>query len=253
MVKYKKKLGQHFLHDKNIISKIIKAIDPKKKDNFLEIGPGDGALTYPLIDKISKMTIVEKDKELIPLLKNNLSNYHNIDIINADILKYNLDNLSNTNIRIVGNLPYNISTEIIFKLSSYSSLFIDAHFMLQKEVVDRIVSKHGSKIYGRLSIMSQAYFVVKKLFDISPNVFYPKPKVNSSYLRLIPKKFPFKDLEHKKRFADIVNFAFMSRRKMIKSSLSNYISRTALKDLNIDPDLRPEMLSLTNFMDISNQ
>ena len=179
MQNYKKKYGQHFLHDRNIIQKIIYTLKPKTCDDFIEIGPGEGALTNSLIDQVDKITLIEKDKDLIPFLKNQYSAFESILIVQADILKYNLVEHVGKKTRIIGNLPYNISTEIIFKMISVSSKVKDLHFMLQKEVVDRIVASPGSRIYGRLSIMTQVYFEVEKLFDISPNVFIPKPKVQN--------------------------------------------------------------------------
>ena len=193
MQNHKKRLGQHFLHDNNIIKKIIMSIRPKKNDHFLEIGPGEGALTKPIIDITKNVTLIEKDKDLIPLLRNQYHQYNKVKILHADILKCNLLDYMKNDIRLIGNLPYNISTEIIFRVASVSSKVKDMHFMLQKEVVDRMVAKPGSKTYGRLSIMTQVYFDTIKLFDISPNVFVPKPKVQSSYIRMVPRTSAFKN------------------------------------------------------------
>ena len=165
---YKKKLGQHFLTDQNIVNKLVKYIDPRQDDCIVEIGPGDGAMTKTIINKIKKIILIEKDSDLIDVLNKVISESPNSELINTDILKYDLTSIQNS-IRVIGNLPYNISTEIIFKMC-HSYNISDIHFMLQKEVVDRIVARENSKIYGRLSVMSQAYFEVKKLFDISNNV-----------------------------------------------------------------------------------
>ena len=180
-MQYKKNLGQHFLKDQNIVDKLVRHINPSRHDEIIEIGPGDGVLTKSIINKVNKMILVEKDCDLINNLKSSFSEYENTSILNIDILKYNLGGLKKP-MRVVGNLPYNISTEIIFKMCNCTKI-IDMHFMLQKEVVDRIVAESNSKIYGRLSIMAQAYFNVKKLFDISENVFSPRPKVKSSFVR----------------------------------------------------------------------
>ena len=153
--------------------------------------------------------------------------------------------------RVVGNLPYNISTEIIFKMCNCNKI-IDMHFMLQKEVVDRIVAKSNSKIYGRLSIMAQAYFNVKKLFDISENVFSPKPKVKSSFIRLSAKKYPFYNKNHENIFYDIVKSAFEGRRKMIKSSLKSYLNASDFNNINLKPDLRAENLTVNDYILISD-
>ena len=252
MVIHKKRLGQHFLHDKNIINKIIKFVKPNKLDNFIEIGPGEGAITIPLIEKISKLILIEKDRSLIPILKDNLSDFQNITFINEDILKYEFKDITKDGIRIIGNLPYNISTEILFKIASTPLAIIDAHFMLQKEVIDRIIAKPGSKEYGRLSIMCQVYFDVKKLFEISPNAFYPKPKVQSAYIRMKRLKSRFKNNKHEKCFYEIVRKSFIARRKMIKTSLKDMITENDWAKLGIDNNKRPEQLSVENFLNISS-
>ena len=149
-MQYKKNLGQHFLKDQNIVDKLVRHIDPSKNDEFIEIGPGDGVMTKSIINKVKKMILLEKDCDLIENLKNNFSEYHNSSIINVDVLEYDLNNIDKP-MRVIGNLPYNISTEIIFKMCNCNKI-IDMHFMLQKEVVDRIVAKSNSKTYGRLSI-----------------------------------------------------------------------------------------------------
>ena len=250
MRKHKKRLGQNFLHDKNVINKIINSFELNKDDLFLEIGPGEGALTTPLIEKIKNITLIEKDKDLVPYLENQY-NSNQVKVINQDILKCDLSNIIKSNMRIIGNLPYNISTEIIFKLLPYSKNIKDIHFMLQKEVVDRIVANPGTKIYGRLSIMTLVYFMVKKLFDISPNVFIPKPKVESGYIRLIPRNYAFKDILHEKKFKDLVTMVFTARRKMIKTSLRGIIHDDLLNKLSINPSARPETLTVQNYLDIS--
>lgn len=250
MQKHKRRLGQNFLHDKNVINKIINSFKIEQKDFFLEIGPGEGALTNPLVEKVRRLILIEKDIDLIPNLENQYASTK-VRIINQDILKCDLSKIIQNNIRIIGNLPYNISTEIIFKLLPYSKNIKDIHFMLQKEVVDRIVAEPGTKTYGRLSIMTQVYFTVKKLFDISPNVFIPKPKVESSYIKLIPRNYAFNDLHHEKRFKDIVTKAFTARRKMIKTSLKEMVNYNLLNELSIKPSARPETLSVENYLDIS--
>ena len=248
-MQYKKKLGQHFLIDQNIINKLVRCINPSKKDLILEIGPGDGAMTKSLVDKVNRLILIEKDINLINELDIIMSKYPHCQIINEDILKYDLNALSKS-VRIVGNLPYNISTEIIFKMCNCKGL-IDMHFMLQREVVDRIVAKSNSKIYGRLSIMTQAYFNVEKLFDISENVFYPKPKVKSSFIRLLPRKHVFHSKNHEIIFYNIVKAAFEGRRKMIKKSLGEYLSEKEFNSMKINPNLRAEDLSVNEYIYLS--
>ena len=182
----KKKLGQHFLVDQNIINKLIKNISPNEEDFIIEIGPGDGALTKSILPYVKNICLIEKDEGLINDLNFILKTYKSSKVINQDVLEFDF-NIFECPFRIIGNLPYNISTEIIFKMCKVDKI-IDIHFMLQKEVVDRIVSKPNTKVYGRLSVMAQAYFNPKKLFDIDENVFVPKTKVKSSFLRLLRRK-----------------------------------------------------------------
>ena len=246
---HKKRLGQNFLVDRNVIEKIIKYIGLSREDYVLEIGPGDGALTKYIIALVNNLTIIEKDSNLINELSLIVEDRENVKIYNEDVLKFNFSSIK-TKIRIIGNLPYNISTEIIFKLCNLRNL-IDMHFMLQKEVVDRIISKPDSKVYGRLSIMAQTYFDTKKLFDVSENVFTPRPKVKSSFIRLIPKSQVFDNLKHEVCFFDIVKSAFEARRKMIKSSLNNYLSEKDFVNIGIDSKSRAENLTIENYLSIS--
>jgi len=248
-VHHKKRLGQNFLVDRNVIEKIIKYIGLSREDYVLEIGPGDGALTKYIIALVNNLTIIEKDSNLINELSLIVEDRENVKIYNEDVLKFNFSSIK-TKIRIIGNLPYNISTEIIFKLCNLRNL-IDMHFMLQKEVVDRIISKPDSKVYGRLSIMAQTYFDTKKLFDVSENVFTPRPKVKSSFIRLIPKSQVFDNLKHEVCFFDIVKSAFEARRKMIKSSLNNYLSEKDFVNIGIDSKSRAENLTIENYLSIS--
>ncbi len=246
---HKKKLGQNFLVDNNIIKKIIKRISPSKNDCMIEIGPGDGALTKYIFTEVKNFIIIEKDSSLINKLDTMLEGNKNIKIYNIDVLKFNFSSIK-SKMRVIGNLPYNISTEIIFKLCNVRNI-MDMHFMLQKEVVDRIVSKPNNKIYGRLSVMAQTYFETKKLFDVSENVFIPKPKVKSSFIRLVPKAKVFDDSEHEKSFSDIVRSAFETRRKMIRSSLNKYLSEKDFINIGIDAKSRAENLSVKNYLSIS--
>ena len=245
----KKKLGQHFLVDKNIVNKLIKNISPNAEDLIIEIGPGDGALTKSILPYVKSICLIEKDKDLINNLDFILKNYKSSKVINQDVLEVDF-NIFEYPFRVIGNLPYNISTEIIFKMCKVDKV-IDIHFMLQKEVVDRIVSKPNTKVYGRLSVMSQAYFNPKKLFDISENVFVPKPKVKSSFLKLLPRKSIFKNKEHEEIFYNIVKSSFEGRRKMIRQSLSKYLTDNDYNNFNISPKLRAENLTVNDYLVIS--
>ena len=245
----KKKLGQHFLVDQNIINKLIKNISPNEEDFIIEIGPGDGALTKSILPYVKNICLIEKDEGLINDLNFILKTYKSSKVINQDVLEFDF-NIFERPFRVIGNLPYNISTEIIFKMCKVDNV-IDIHFMLQKEVVDRIVSKPNTKVYGRLSVMAQAYFNPKKLFDISENVFVPKPKVKSSFLRLLPRKSIFIDNKHEVIFYNIVKSSFEGRRKMIRQSLIKYLSDNDYNNFNINPKLRAENLTVNDYLLIS--
>ncbi len=251
MHKHKKSLGQNFLVDKNVINKILKGVSPLITDHFLEIGPGEGALTYPLINKIASLVVIEKDKKLSIKLSESFNENNKITIVNHDVLKTDLEKYVDGKIRVIGNLPYNIATEIIFFLLNSKIKIQDMHVMLQKELIDRIASLPGNKQYGRISVMVQANYEVTKLFDISPNVFEPKPKVWSSYMRLIPKQEVFIDDNHRENFKRIVTQAFVARRKMIKTSLKDSISLNEIHHIIGDERIRPEQLSYNQFIEMA--
>ena len=245
----KKKLGQHFLVDQNLIDKLVKYIAPYKDDVLLEIGPGDGALSKSIIPLVKKFYLIEKDKDLLDELYLLLQQNKNGEIINNDILKFNFASIQEK-FRVIGNLPYNISTEIIFMVCKVYNI-IDIHFMLQKEVVDRMIANPNTKTYGRLSIMTQAYFHATKLFDISEHVFIPKPKVKSSFIRLLPKEYIFDSKIHEQIFYNIVKKSFEGRRKMIRSSLSEYFKQKDYDIIKIDCKRRPENLSINDYLLLS--
>ena len=246
----KKKLWQHFLVDQNIIKKLVRSISPNHLDIMVEIGPGDGAMTKLILPSVKRMYLIEKDLDLVDELAVIIGKYKNSNLIIQDVLKYDFSVLDKP-FRVIGNLPYNISTEIIFKMCKINKVE-DMHFMLQKEVVDRMISKPNSKVYGRLSVMTQAYFVTKKLFDISKDVFIPKPKVKSSFIRLMPRKRIFKNDMHEEVFSNVVRSSFEGRRKMIRKSLNNYLNDNDYNNINIDPKLRAENLAVDDYLLISN-
>lgn len=249
----KKSLGQHFLRDKNIIEKIIKSINPTRSDNFIEIGPGYGALTKSLLPHVNKIDAIELDKDLIKHLHENCNNAGQLIVHHQDALTLDVNTISkNQPIRIAGNLPYQISTPLIFHLIEQLNNIIDMHFMLQKEVVDRMTANPGSKVYGRLSVMVQYYCKAEYLFFVPPTAFSPPPKVDSAVFRLIPyKEKPFISRDENK-FALIVRECFNHRRKTIRNSLKEFIDIEKLESINIDPQLRPEQLSVEDFVNISN-
>lgn len=239
----RKRFGQHFLHDKNIIDKILRAVNVSQGDEFLEIGPGQGALTFPLLQQCGKLTAVELDRDLIPILEKKAGQYGKLHVINEDILQFELMRPAHAPCwRIVGNLPYNISTPLMFHLLESIHLIQDMHFMVQKEVAKRIVAEAGEDHYGRLSIMMQYQCRCEYLFDVSPGCFTPPPKVDSAMIRLIPRCQPEFEVGDRDLFAKIVQTAFGQRRKTISNSLKSLISRDIFEDCGINTQLRAENL-----------
>ena len=240
--KPKKKWGQHFISDKNTITKIIKLIDPSEKTNIIEIGPGKGALTFPLSKISQSITAIEIDKKLVAELKKNKAN--NIKIINKDILKYDYNSISKdetTNLLIVGNLPYNISSQIIIKLIEFRN-YEKLVFMVQKDLANRLLAKKSTKNYSRISIISQIFFEIQKNFAVSKNIFYPRPNVDSVMITMTHKKINHIDFE---KLSDLLKKCFSQRRKKIKNTLTNYVSSDMIDKYG---DLRPQDLSIEDFL-----
>jgi len=249
--KTKKRFGQHFLHDQGVIQKLIYEINPQANDNIVEIGPGLGALTFPLLEALSTLHVVEIDRDVIARLK--LKNLASLKIHEQDALTFSFDELAKNEIfRVVGNLPYNISTPLIFHLLESASKISDMHFMLQNEGVERITAKPGSKTYGRLSVMVQYFCETEYLFFVGPESFSPPPKVDSAILRLIPRKTFERKADDEKKLAAIVAQAFSMRRKTLRNNLKKLISSEDIESLNIDPSARAETLTVENFVTLSN-
>ncbi len=253
-IKPRKRFGQNFLRDKNIIQKIIKAIAPKKTDHIVEIGPGLGALTVQLLPILKTMDVVELDQDLASKLQTICRNLGELCIHQADALRFDFKKLIRDKhlLRIVGNLPYNISTPLIFHLLKQIDYIRDIHFMLQKEVVQRLAAKPNCKNYGRLSVMVQYFCQVKELFTVSPRAFYPVPKVESALIRLVPRKKILLPAKNISALEEVVKLAFNQRRKMIQNCLKGLVSNKQFNNLNISPKLRPEQLSVEDFVKISN-
>ena len=252
----KKRLGQNFLRDEAVVQKIIAAIGPNKNDRIVEIGPGLGALTSELLTIVPCLDAIEFDSDMVSALQNRFGrvlHIHQVDALNFDFSALKNDHRP---LRIVGNLPYNISTPIIFHLLKYIYLnhtcIADMHFMLQKEVVDRLIAKHGNKTYGRLTVMVQYFCEVEFLFSVPPQAFNPVPKVNSSFVRFVPRKnirLPVSnlgDLEY------LVKQAFNHRRKTIQNCFKGLITAEQLIELGFDLKLRPEQLTVDDFVKLSN-
>ena len=242
--KPRKRFGQNFLIDQQIINQIISTISPKKNDNIIEIGPGKGALTFPLIDHLKNIHVIEIDRDLIALLqkKNNIK----ITIHESDALVFNFNQFKQ-NIRIIGNLPYNISSPLLFHLLNYRDNIIDMTFMLQKEVVDRIVAPPGSKVYGRISVIMQTFFDTELMFVVPKESFDPQPKIESAILYLKTKKQPL--VQNSKPLEEIVKIAFSQRRKTLKNCLKSVLNQS---QTDIDLSQRAEMLSAENFATLMN-
>jgi len=248
----KKFLGQHFLIDENISKKIVDAINLKEFDKIVEIGPGKGALSKYLFDFSDKLILIEYDTESVEFIKSSFKK-HNPNIIKKDFLKYNLkDVLTQTSKNlIIGNFPYNISSQIIFKILENYLLVGNLIGMFQKEVAERIISKPNSKEYGIISVKTQLLYDVKILFDVSPNVFFPKPRVNSSVISLTRKKNININFDLK-LFDKLVKLSFQQRRKKIKNSLKKLdIKENILEDSIFG--LRPEQLSVNDFIKLTQK
>lgn len=253
--KARKRFGQNFLQDQGVIHRIIRAIAPRPKDHLVEIGPGLGALTEEILNAAGDLDAIELDRDLVPILRTKFFNYgEHFRVHQADAMKFDYTSLceNQQSLRIVGNLPYNISTQLIFHLLSYNEQIADMHFMLQKEVVERLAAKAGENHYGRLSIMAQYYCQVENLFLVPPEAFNPVPKVDSAIVRLTPyKQLPLvaKDVS---QLQSVVRTAFNQRRKTLRNNLKDLISAEALESLEINPGERPERLTLQEFIRISD-
>jgi 16S rRNA (adenine1518-N6/adenine1519-N6)-dimethyltransferase len=250
--KPRKRFGQHFLHEHGVIQRTVAAFDPKPSDHVVEIGPGEGVLTRELIGKVAKLDVIELDRDLIERLHQSLP--ETVTIHNADALKFDFCSLapSQEKLRIIGNLPYNISTPLLFHLLDQAHCVGDMLFMLQKEVVDRMAATPGGKDYGRLSVMLQWGAKVEKLFNVAPGAFRPPPKVDSSVVRLTPHAVPPVDVRDPQRFAQIVQAAFAQRRKVLRNTLKGLVAPETMERLGIDPGRRAETLSLQEFAALAN-
>ncbi len=252
--KARKRFGQNFLIDHGIIRDIVRAVHPHKDDQIVEIGPGKGAITQLLADSCDNISVIELDRDLVPWLKVKFEKHPNFQLFQADALQFDFAQLIKNDcpLRIVGNLPYNISTPLIFHLLTYSTQVRDMHFMLQKEVVKRMAAQPGDSAYGRLGIMVQYYSAVENLFEVPPTAFDPAPKVDSAIVRLVPHtQLPFV-ANNIKTLETLVNVAFQQRRKTLRNSLKQLLTLEQLESLPVDMTLRPEDISLQEYVAISN-
>lgn len=255
----RKRFGQNFLHDMNVIADIVSAINPQKGQFLLEIGPGLGALTEPVGELVDQLTVVELDRDLAERLRHHPFLHQKLTVIEQDALRFDFRSYFNRlnlaegqGARVFGNLPYNISTPLMFHLFKFHDLIADMHFMLQKEVVKRLCAGPNSKAYGRLTIMAQYYCQVMPVLEVPPSAFKPAPKVDSAVVRLIPHKvlpYPVKDLYW---LNQVTTRAFNQRRKTLRNALSALFSAEQLEALEIDLNARAENLSIADYARLAN-
>jgi len=253
--KARKRFGQNFLHDQSIINRILSAVRAKPGDRVIEIGPGQGAITQGLVDSGANVTAIEIDKDLIRYLTVAFVSRDNFNIIDSDALKIDFSELSQNGetLKVVGNLPYNISTPLLFHLLNYKDVIGDMYFMLQKEVVDRMAAEPNTKAYGKLSIMCQYHCDVGKLIDVPPGCFNPAPKVQSAVVKLrVRKSMPIK-ANCEKRLNTIVSAAFQQRRKTLGNALKKVLPVEDIEACGIDPKKRPDNLSVADYVALANR
>jgi len=247
--KARKRFGQNFLHDQNIIGKIVQALNPKPGEHLVEIGPGLGALSKPVLQRTGQLLCIELDRDVIPILQAELAGVGELNILNRDVLKVDFTELAaGQPLRVFGNLPYNISTPLIFHLCDHLPVVTDMLFMLQKEVVERMAAGPDDDAYGRLSVMLQYYCDVSYLFTVPPGAFRPAPKVQSAIVRLLPHRQRALRPDQEAPFAKLVSLAFNARRKTLRNVWRDVVSEHQFVAAEIDPKLRPENLGLTDYL-----
>ena len=242
----RKRFGQNFLVDLGVIDSIVRAIGPAREDRMIEIGPGLGALTAPLLEKLSALTVIELDRDLASRLRQRFSETQ-LPIVQADVLTVDFSQFGDQ-LRIVGNLPYNISSALLFSLVEYAEHIVDQHFMLQREVVDRMVAEPGSGDYSRLSVMLQYRYAIEKIFDVAPEAFDPAPRVTSSIVRMVPLTQARARAVDELLFAAVVLRAFSQRRKMLRGVLGAWTPLIPWDALQIEPTWRAEQVSVSKFI-----
>ncbi len=251
----RKRFGQHFLQDTFVIQRLVDAIAPAEDQKLVEIGPGRGALTIPLLERCYSLQVIEIDHNLVAWLQQEVSRYGQLQIYSADVLTFDFKSLVTPpqRLRIVGNLPYNISTPLLFHLLNYLKDIQDLTFMLQREVVDRLVAPPGTSEYGRLSVMLQYHCQMEKLFDVSPWAFSPPPTVHSSVVLLKPHSTPPVQVVNYGHFVELVACAFSQRRKTLRNALKGMLEARVMEEIGIDPQTRAERLTLEEFARLANQ
>ena len=247
----RKRFGQHFLTDPGVIDAIVRAIHPGEDDIIVEIGPGQGAITEPLLHSTGHLHLVELDRDLVARLRERYANNERVTVHEGDALEFDFASLGKQ-IRVVGNLPYNISTPLLFHLLRFRDNILDMHFMLQKEVVDRMAAQPGSKAYGRLGIMLGCHLNIEALFDVPPESFDPPPEVNSAIVRLDPLPPDTFEIHDEPGLSSLVATAFMQRRKTLRNALKSAADASDFDAVGIDAGLRPEQVSIHEYVRLSN-
>ncbi len=250
----KKHFGQHFLHDPSVIDKILLALSPRQGEAVVEIGPGRGALTRSLLAAVGELDVVEIDPDVLPELESRCAGLGTLRIHRLDVLRFDFAELARQRgtLRIVGNLPYNISTPLLFHILDQRGCMRDAHFMLQKEVAERLAAEPGGGDYGRLSVMVQYHCAVTSLFNVKPGAFSPPPRVDSSVVRLVPYASPPHRADDENWFGLVVNTAFQQRRKTLRNAVKRLMDAETIEKAGLDPNQRPETLSVANFVALAN-
>lgn len=258
----RKRFGQHFLHDRHLIGRIVDAIRPRPQDVLIEIGPGLAALTDPVVQALQTQAsdasadalraaghpllhVIELDRDLAEKLRGRYDDAV-VRVHESDVLKFDFGSIGGA-LRVIGNLPYNISSPILFALMPFADRVIDQHFMLQKEVIDRMVAEPGSKTYGRLSVMLQARYQMRSLMRVPPGAFNPPPKVDSAIVRMVPLPADNVLVQDWARFGDLVATAFGQRRKMLRGTIGRVLPAQAFEAAQVDPQARPEQLDVAAF------
>ena len=247
----RRRFGQHFLVDETVVERIIRAIDPRPGERIVEIGPGKGTLTIPLLSSIGRLDVVEVDRDLAADLEQRCRNAGSLNLVREDALRLDFTRFPADSLKVVGNLPYNISTPLLFHLLQFDRINLMV-FMLQKEVVDRLCARADTPEYGRLSVMVQARCRTERLFEVDPDAFRPRPKVDSAMVRLSVMPGATDRIRNFDLFTDLVRAAFSSRRKKISNGLKPWFEATQLEQLDIRPSARPAELSVTDYITLSN-
>lgn len=255
MIRARKRFGQHFLHDPGVLARIVGAIDPQPGQRIIEIGPGTGALSRPLLERCRRLEAIEIDRDVIPELQRRCAGAGQLVVHQGDVLEMDIAALHDGGppLRVCGNLPYNISTPLLFHLLAARAVIADMHFMLQREVVERIVAPPGGKIYGRLTVMLAASCRAESLFRVGRGAFRPPPAVDSAVVRLVPHPADPFPLPDRARFARVVAAAFSMRRKTLRNSLRGLLGPAAFAAAGIDAERRPETLAPAEFARLAAQ